>query len=78
MIQCPYIQRWQPEDTLTISYPMLRWTYMEVRKTKKTFLIFLISSYVNLGARFLYTIQTLEYEFLNSVCFFRELDLALH
>jgi len=36
------------------------WKYMEVRETKKTFLIFVISAYVNLGARYLYTIQTLE------------------
>ena len=60
MIPCPYIQRRQPEDMLTISYPILHWTYMEVWETKKIFLIFLISAYVNLGARFLYTIQTLE------------------
>ena len=43
-----------------VNYEFLRGSHMEVRETKKIFLIFLISAYVNLCTRFLYNIQTLE------------------
>ena len=50
---------------------------MEVRETKKKFFIFLLSAYVNLGARTLYYTDSGILIFKQAV-FSRELDLAVH
>ena len=78
MTPCPYNQRWQSEDTLTISYPTLRWTYMEARGTKKTFLIFLILAYVNLGSRNFIHYTDSGIRMFKKRVFSSELDYASH